>query len=107
MNFNNFWKWLCRQKRRIETLGRRRKFKIQAANDAGTIISSKSRIHHFSKRIANEVWNRYRNLGEDQHRAGRYVDGPRVDYNWNPCPHRFCSPWIAAAIRDFESENKL
>jgi hypothetical protein len=104
MSFNNFWIWLCERERGIETLGRRREFKIQASENTGTIISSKGRTHYFSKRIANEVWKRYRDLGEDQHRAGRYVDGPRDDYNWNPCPHRTCSPWIAAAIRDFKTE---
>jgi hypothetical protein len=102
MNFNNFWKWLSQKERAVETLGRRRKFKIQASGDAGTIISSTGRTHHFSKQVASEVWDRYRELGEDQHRAGRYVDGPR-DYNWNPCPNRTCSPWIAAAIRNFET----
>ncbi len=107
MTFNGFWRWLCRQTRRIETLGGKSEFRIQAKDNKGTIVSSKGRKHRFSRVIARQVWGRYQKLNRHEKlRAGHYVDGPR-DQHWNPCPSRFCSPWLAAAIRDFGVELTL
>jgi len=103
MNFNDFWIWLCARKRSIKTLGGKRRFKIRSAGDVGTIVYSTGRTHHFSKDTASRVCGRFQTFPDDKKlRAGRYVDGKR-DHNWNPCPNRYCSPWIAAAIRDFEA----
>jgi hypothetical protein len=104
--FEQFWKWLqeieglggCL----IKNLGGRGKFKINVSGNEGTCTpQSKGNCHPFTKDHAKQVWERFRKLPIDEKlMAGRYVDGERA-HNFNPCPNRYCSPWIAAAIRHF------
>ena len=91
MNFNTFWKWLCKNQRTIQNLGGR-KYKGK-------------RTSPFTQQQANQVWQRYQRLpGNEKRMAGRYVDGLKK-HNWNPCPNRKCSPYLAAAIQDFLAGN--
>jgi len=105
--FEKFWKWLLKHSGKggilIGNLGGKGKFKISVSATNGVCIpQSTNQIHWFTKVQAKQVWKRFHGLQPtNQHlMAGRYVDGKRP-HNWNPCPNRSCSPWIAAAIRDF------
>lgn len=110
MNFDAFWKWLCKKQRLIKNLGGQTKsvkpriFCIEADKDGGICIpQATGNKHPFSKKTAEKVWGRYRLLFETAEHlmAGRYVNGNQP-HNWNPCPQPpFCNPYIAAAIRDF------
>jgi hypothetical protein len=112
MNFNTFWKWLCKNQRTIQNLGGRkykgkpRCFKIKAGKSSGTATPlSTKRTSPFTQQQANQVWQRYQRLpGNEKRMAGRYVDGLKK-HNWNPCPNRKCSPYLAAAIQDFLAGN--
>jgi hypothetical protein len=100
--FEQFWKWLqeieglggCL----IKNLGGRGKFKINVSGNEGTCTpQSKGNCHPFTKDHAKQVWERFRELPVNERlMAGRYV--PPI---WEQCPNIICSPWIAAAIRDF------
>ena len=108
--FEKFWKWLLKHSRKggilIENLGKKKKqkkFKISVSATSGVCIPQDTTdIHWFTKTQAEKVWERFHGLQpKNQHLdAGRYVGGGR-SCNWNPCPNQTCSPWIAAAIRDF------
>ena len=109
MNFNAFWKWLCKQGRIITNLGEtgNKEFAIFASSLSGTCFPTKpdqanpfkaGEIQHFSISQAKAVWDRFHTLPEtDRLTATLYVRN-----NWRPCPlPMVCNPWIAAAIRDF------
>ena len=105
--FEQFWNRLLKHSSKggilIENLGGKGKFKISVSATNGVCIpQSTNKIHWFTKVQAKQVWERFHKLQPtNQHlMAGRYVDG-KYPHNWNPCPNRTCSPWIAAAIRDF------
>jgi hypothetical protein len=108
--FEKFWRRLLKHSHKggilIENLGKKKeqkKFKISVSVTNGVCIpQATNKIHWFTKVQAKQVWKRFHVLQPtNQHlMAGRYVDGKRP-HNWNPCPNRSCSPWIAAAIRDF------
>lgn len=110
MDFDKFWKWLCKKHRTIKNLGGRkykgksRVFVIKANKDEGFCIpKATNNKHRFTKEKAEKVWDRYQLLLEraEHLMAGHYVDGKKR-HNWNHCPKpRYCNPWIAAAIRDF------
>jgi hypothetical protein len=104
MNFDAFWKWLLGNNGLYNNLGGKGAFEIETINAAGTCTpQSTKKKHPFSKNDAKLTWDRYWSLPlEQRHMAGRYVDGPQP-HNWNPCPNRYCCPWIAATIRDFIS----
>ena len=108
LNFNDFWKWLCKSQRIIQNLGGRnykgkpRHFKIKATNNSGTCTPlATGNASSFTQNHAMEVWNRYQKLPNNQKiMPNRYVDGYEP-YNLNPCPNQKCCPYIAAAIHDF------
>lgn len=114
MNFDAFWKWLCKRHRVIKNLGglryngKPRAFTIKADKDGGTCIPQAThKKHAFSNGTAEKVWERYQDLfNSSEHlMAGRYVDGKKT-HNWKRCPQpRYCNPWIAAAIRDFSKKS--
>ena len=96
MTFETFWKWLSREERTIRTLGRRSEFQIHAVGEDGWVRSSRGKRYDFTKKVAQQTWNRFRNLPENE----RLMTGRYTDPIWAACPNRICCPYIAAAIRD-------
>ena len=107
MNFDTFWEWLLHHNGFFKNLGGSGVFEVETTNAAGDCTpQSTKKSHSFSKDDAKQTWDRYWSLpAKQRHMAGRYVDGPKP-HNWNPCPNRYCCPWIAAIIRDFLANQK-
>ena len=103
--FDHFWNWLQKEKRVLRNLDERkkqpRKFSIEVKGDKGVVIPlATNKENEFNKIQAQAVWARYQELQADQkHQASQYTDK-----KWDGCLDRICSPWIAAAIRDFSEE---
>jgi hypothetical protein len=100
--FEKFWKWLQKNDSLIENLGGEGQFEINASGNNGVCTPQSSmKRNPFTEDQAKKVWKRFRELSLNERlTAGRYVKGPRP-HNWADCPNRNCSPWIAAAIRNF------
>jgi hypothetical protein len=96
--FEQIWKWLQTNDGLIENLGGRGEFEISVSGNNGVCTPQRTmNPHQFTKDQAKQVWERFRKLPFNKRlKAGQYVDP-----NWPQCPNRNCSPWIAAAIRDF------
>jgi hypothetical protein len=95
--FEQFWKWLQKNGGLIKNLGGRRHFEIKVSGKTGVCTPQISmKEHPFTEDQAKKVWKRFRELQLNERlMAGRYVDP-----NWKSS-NRTCSPWIAAAIRNF------
>jgi len=104
MNFNDFWKWLCKRERLIQNLGKRGQFKIRARCCCGYCCpqAKKSSVHLFCKHEAQIVWDYYQKLLMPQQGMAGHYTAPKM----KSCPNQTCSPWIAAAIRDFLAGQK-
>jgi hypothetical protein len=97
LTFEKFWKWLQKNSGLIKNLGGRGRFEINVSANIGICIPQSSmRRHSFTKDQAKQVWKHFLELPLNERlMAGRYVDP-----NWKSS-NRTCSPWIAAAIRNF------
>jgi hypothetical protein len=105
--FQDFWNWLLKNSGSgslLKNLGGQGEFEIIVSGNTGACIPQATmNSHPFTKDQARQVWKRFHGLPLNRRlMAGHYVDGKRP-HNLNPCPNRFCCPWIAAAIRDFLS----
>ncbi|MGH7952109.1 MAG: alpha-isopropylmalate synthase regulatory domain-containing protein, partial [Limisphaerales bacterium] len=103
--FDYFWEWLKKEKRICRNLDERKKqpreFSIEVIGEKGAIIPSATKNRNeFNKIQAQAVWNRFHELPSDK----KYEAQQYAPQCWSGCLNINCSPWIAAAIRDFFRE---
>ena len=114
MEFEVFWKWLCRGPHDIDNLGCRKgkSFTIDAKGDGGYCSpASTGNKHSFTNEQARRVWDRFHGAwaasivdGGDVHlRSGTYAQPHKTSStnSWPECPNKTCAPWIAAAIAEY------
>jgi isopropylmalate/homocitrate/citramalate synthase len=100
--FENFWKWLRKQKREGKTLVQAHKLLIEPDEDQEKVLITPSegqREYKFSKTNAQKVWTRFHQLKPDERFTTSLFQAPK----WNDCPD-WNSPWIVAAIHDYLKE---